>query len=95
MTRTSDLVWWWRQQVNDRGLGTWFQPSVSVQRHGVSAAELGAEIAYPEQYLRARPNNWKGYRIAHPDSSPAMGSAQADRPSASSWDRPEVQASRG
>ncbi len=60
-----------------------------------AAAELGAEITYPEQYLRARPNNWKGYRIAHPDSSPAMGSAQADRPSASSWDRPEAQARRG
>jgi hypothetical protein len=35
------VVWWWRQQVNDHGLGTWFQPSVSVQRRGVSAAELG------------------------------------------------------
>ena len=31
-TRTSDLVWWWRQRVNDLGLGTWFQPSVDVQR---------------------------------------------------------------
>ena len=27
-TRTSDLVWWWRQRTNDQGLGTWFQPSV-------------------------------------------------------------------
>ncbi len=33
-TRTSDLVWWWRQRVNDQGLGTWFQPSVDVQRQG-------------------------------------------------------------
>jgi Xaa-Pro aminopeptidase len=41
VTRTSDLVWWWRQQVNDRGLGTWFQPSVSVQRRGASPADLG------------------------------------------------------
>ena len=40
-TRTSDLVWWWRQQVNDLGLGTWFQPSVDVQRKGASAAALG------------------------------------------------------
>jgi hypothetical protein len=31
-TRPSDLVWWWRQRVNDQGLGTWFQPSVDVQR---------------------------------------------------------------
>jgi hypothetical protein len=41
VTRTSDLVWWWRQQVNDLGLDTWFQPSVDVQRMGVSAAQLG------------------------------------------------------
>lgn len=41
VTRTSDLVWWWRQSVNDLGLGTWFQPSVSVQRRGASAAQLG------------------------------------------------------
>ncbi len=42
-TRTSDLVWWWRQRVNDLGLQTWFQPSVSVQRRGVTADQLGAE----------------------------------------------------
>jgi Xaa-Pro aminopeptidase len=41
VTRTSDLVWWWRQQVNDLGLGTWFQPSIDVQRRGVSAEQLG------------------------------------------------------
>ena len=40
-TKTSDLVWWWRQRVNDLGLGTWFQPSLDVQRKGKSAAELG------------------------------------------------------
>ena len=42
-TRTSDLVWWWRQRVTDLGLDTWFQPSVDVQRRGVSAADLGAD----------------------------------------------------
>ncbi|MEO6445610.1 MAG: M24 family metallopeptidase [Gemmatimonadaceae bacterium] len=41
VTTTQDLVWWWRQQVNDHGLGTWFQPSVSVQRKGVLPAVLG------------------------------------------------------
>lgn len=40
-TRTSDLVWWWRQRVNDQGLGTWFQPSIEVQRKGVGADRLG------------------------------------------------------
>lgn len=42
-TRTSDLVWWWRQRVNDLGLGTWFQPSVDVQRKGATAETLGAD----------------------------------------------------
>ncbi len=41
VTRTSDLVWWWRQRVNDLGLGTWFQPSVALQRSGVAAEKLG------------------------------------------------------
>lgn len=42
-TRTSDLVWWWRQRVNDQGLGTWFQPSIEVQRKGVTAEQLGED----------------------------------------------------
>ncbi len=41
VTRTSDLVWFWRQRINDLGLGTWFQPSIEVQRKGVTDAELG------------------------------------------------------
>ena len=40
-TRTSDLVWFWRQRLNDLGLGTWFQPSIEVQRRGVSEEQLG------------------------------------------------------
>ncbi|MEO8450350.1 MAG: Xaa-Pro aminopeptidase, partial [Gemmatimonadota bacterium] len=40
VTRTSDLVWWWRQRLTDRGLGTWFHPSVSVQRKGATAEAL-------------------------------------------------------
>jgi Xaa-Pro aminopeptidase len=40
-TRPSELVWWFRQRVNDLGLGTWFQPSVTVQRQGAGADELG------------------------------------------------------
>jgi hypothetical protein len=42
-TRTSDLVWWWRQRLNDVGVGTWFQPSVSVQRQGATEQELGED----------------------------------------------------
>jgi Xaa-Pro aminopeptidase len=40
-TRTDDVVWWMRQKVNDLGLGTWFHPSVEVQRKGVTDAQLG------------------------------------------------------
>lgn len=35
-TTDDDVVWWLRQQVNDRGYGTWFQPSVMVQRRGAA-----------------------------------------------------------
>ena len=42
-TKTSDLVWWWRQRVNDQGLDTWFQPSVSVQRQGQTEAQIGSD----------------------------------------------------
>jgi hypothetical protein len=41
VTRTQDVVWWMRQKVNDLGLGSWFQPSVDVQRMGVTAEQLG------------------------------------------------------
>lgn len=40
-TSTEDVVWWMRQRLNDLGLDTWFQPSVSVQRRGVPAEQLG------------------------------------------------------
>ncbi|MGH9722655.1 MAG: M24 family metallopeptidase [Bryobacteraceae bacterium] len=33
-TSTEDVVWWLRQRVNDLGLGTWFHPTVDVQRPG-------------------------------------------------------------
>jgi Metallopeptidase family M24 len=42
-THTSDLVWWWRQRVSDQGLGTWFQPSIEVQRQGATAEKLGPD----------------------------------------------------
>jgi Xaa-Pro aminopeptidase len=40
-TKTSDLVWWWRQRINDLGLGTWFHPSVEVQRKGATSTQIG------------------------------------------------------
>ncbi|HEU4563041.1 MAG TPA: M24 family metallopeptidase [Gemmatimonadaceae bacterium] len=42
-TRTSDVAWWMRQRVNDLGLGSWFQPSVSVQRRGMTEEQLGED----------------------------------------------------
>jgi Xaa-Pro aminopeptidase len=42
-TTNQDVVWWLRQQVNDLGLGTWFQPSVRVQRKGSSIPSNLAE----------------------------------------------------
>ena len=42
-TTTQEVVWWMRQRVNDMGLGTWFQPSVSIQRRGVAGSELGED----------------------------------------------------
>ena len=35
VTTNTDVVWWLRQQVNDLGLGTWFHPTVRVQRKGI------------------------------------------------------------
>jgi len=33
ITTTDDVVWWIRQRITELGLDTWFQPSISVQRH--------------------------------------------------------------
>jgi len=41
-TTTADVVWWFRQRIHDLGLGTWFQPSVDVQRRGGVAAATGS-----------------------------------------------------
>ena len=42
-TRTSDLVWWWRERLDHLGLDTWFQPTVDVQRSGSSADQIGPD----------------------------------------------------
>ena len=38
-TRTEDVVWWLRERLADLGLGTWFHPTVTVQRRGVEMAD--------------------------------------------------------
>lgn len=44
ITTTDDAVWWFRQRLGDLGLDTWFQPSVDIQRHGVSMADSTAPV---------------------------------------------------
>lgn len=38
-TTTQDVAWWMRQRVDDLGFGTWFQPSVNIQRRGLGATD--------------------------------------------------------
>jgi Xaa-Pro aminopeptidase len=42
-TTNQDVVWWLRQQVSNLGLGTWFQPSVRVQKSSRTGVSLLAE----------------------------------------------------
>ncbi len=44
VTTTDDVVWWFRQRLNDLGLDTWFQPTVDVQRAGVSMSDSTAPV---------------------------------------------------
>ena len=39
-TTTDDLVWWYRQTVHDAGLGSWFQPSVTIQRDSDDSSQI-------------------------------------------------------
>jgi Xaa-Pro aminopeptidase len=34
VTTADDVLWWMRQRVAEQGLGSWFHPSVSIQRQG-------------------------------------------------------------
>ena len=34
VTTTQDVVWWFREEMRRLGVGTWFQPSVDIQRSG-------------------------------------------------------------
>ncbi|MGH7600009.1 MAG: M24 family metallopeptidase, partial [bacterium] len=44
-TTNDDVVWWLRQSVNDLGLGTWFHPTVRVQRQGMPFGSILSERA--------------------------------------------------
>ena len=45
VTTNHDVVWWLRQQVADRSLGTWFQPSVRVQRQAKAVATAASFLS--------------------------------------------------
>lgn len=42
ITTTDDVVWWMRQRVLDLGMDSWFQPSVSIQAHGITTPSMGS-----------------------------------------------------
>lgn len=45
-TRTDELAWWFLEALRDRGLTSWFHPSVSVQRAGVGDESGEAKSLY-------------------------------------------------
>jgi NADPH2 dehydrogenase len=66
------------------------RPMLDNPRWGVhAAAALGADIGYPPQYIRARPNNWLGFSYVHPEARPPATKRQLDRPQGVAWDRPK------
>jgi Xaa-Pro aminopeptidase len=44
VTTTNDVVWWMRERVAELKLGTWFQPSISIQRPKSSPQKDGQVI---------------------------------------------------
>jgi hypothetical protein len=40
VTTTDDVVWWYRDRINELGLDTWFHPSVSIQRNDDASNEF-------------------------------------------------------
>ncbi|QKG71194.1 M24 family metallopeptidase [Erythrobacter mangrovi] len=50
-TTTNDVVWWYRQQLAELGLDTWFQPSVGIQRRGATGMLEGEVVIQPGDLL--------------------------------------------
>ncbi|HJO03836.1 MAG TPA: M24 family metallopeptidase [Acidobacteriota bacterium] len=88
VTSTEDVVWWMRQRVHDLGFGTWFQPSVSVQRRGMTADDLGSDpVIEPGDVLHTdfgitamglnTDTQHMGYVLREGESQPPAGLQQA------------------
>ncbi|HWO90139.1 MAG TPA: M24 family metallopeptidase [Gemmatimonadales bacterium] len=43
-TTTEDVVWWTREELRRRGLATWFQTTVDVQRQGLNPDTVSAPL---------------------------------------------------
>jgi hypothetical protein len=88
-TRTQDVVWWLRQRVGDLGLGSWFQPSVSVQRRGVEMGDsanpviMRGDVLHTDFGLVAMglktDTQHMGYVLAAGESAPPAGLTAALR----------------
>lgn len=44
VTTTNDVAWWYRDRVRERGLTSWFHPSVSVQRAASPELDMKADV---------------------------------------------------
>jgi hypothetical protein len=89
VTTTEEVVWWFRQRVNDLGLGTWFQPSVSIQRRGVDMSDSIAPVIQRGDVLHSdfgivalglsTDTQHMGYVLREGESGPPEGLSQALR----------------
>lgn len=44
LTTVEDLTWWYRQRVNDLGLGTWFHTSIELMRSDSARESIGGNL---------------------------------------------------
>ena len=50
-TTNTDVMWWMRQRVAEMGLGSWFQPTVTIWRKGDSVVTLQGGVIQPGDML--------------------------------------------
>jgi hypothetical protein len=53
VTRTDDVVWWYRETLAGLKVDAWCQPSVSIQRAGMSTFEIGKMVLENANVIRA------------------------------------------